>query len=220
MRIKIIPVLLFLNTLLYATMGYYNIHFFVDFFSVLTIPIIAWFYLSESTGKKLCYPYIISLCFLFVGDLFISLTDNMTFSLFFLGAGLTGYANTVLSKINFLKTSIIIKISIPFLLVYLVPSLYFASYFNEMLFPITMHNFGLGIFVFTILLKLLHEKKIRPNMYLVLSGTFMFLVAIFDAYVLFISHNDFIHSYISIPSFSIAHYCMSKFILKVYAKPK
>lgn len=214
MRVKAVPPILFLVTLTQASLSYFKIQAVHDFLGVLTIPLIFAYYITEKKSKP-DYVYIISLILLFIGDckMTISFWSDMETAIIFFGTGFFLMCYLVLKRILYIRINHIILVTIPFLILYLWPAIYFADYFKEILLPATIHNLGIGFLIFVIILKLMNEKSFKKNTDLLFSGVFLLGMTVFAAYTIFIEPNAAINSFIVIPCFSLSHYFFARFIL-------
>lgn len=219
MRLKIIPLILTLVTLTHATLGYLKIHTLHNVLGVLTIPLVLLYYVTQKK-RKLNNWYIVGLLLVFVGDYLITVSyrNDLQNSTIFFGIGLLVLSYVILQRMQHIKVNNVIMLSIPFLILYLVPSFYFAEYLKEIFFAVTIHNLGIGFFEFIIILKLINEKSFARNRSLLFSGICMLCMTMLSAYSIFVSPNAFLHAFGVIPFYSLAHYYFADFML--FKNPK
>jgi len=86
-------------------------------------------------------------------------------------------------------------------------------------FPMLFHNTGAGLFICTIVLKMINDRSFSINCNICLSGLFLFLMIVLSAYELFVQYNPYIATFGVMLCFSLCHYFLANYFIGL-AKPK
>lgn len=211
MNYNIFSVILLCTTVMQAAFGVFGIDILFPFLNVHAIPLVIGYYLSSKKQNR-NRVYLVALLLFFLGDVLISTNYKPYFhdtALIIFAVGLLTVSYIVLIDIQSLKLQNIYKVIVPFLILYLVPSIYFSLYKNFP-FSIITHNMGFGFYIFVVIIKLVNEKNIAKNRCLFISAAAMFLMVLATGYIWLVQYNQYVNSILVIPMFSVSYFFMAK----------
>lgn len=180
----------------------------------LPLPILLLLYLYSV--KKINWLYITSLVATFLGIIFFNTKAYFKTALIFYGLGVFFYV------IISLRSAIVIPIksigiaTIPFLVVYLVPLIYYSEAMQTDIFNyIIFYVFFVGLFIFISSLVYLNQRN-RTNLWLFCSGILFLISTVIHGYHLFFEKIMLIRVGI-VCTFLMMHYAMYKYVCEITA---
>ncbi len=176
----------------------------------LPFPVLILLYMYSV--KKINWIYIIALLATFLGIIFFNIASYFKIALICYGVGVGLYVVTTFKKAVVIPIRSIFIATIPFLIVYLVPLIFYydavtIEIFNYILFYV----FFVGLFFFISTLMYINQKS-NANLWLMSSGIVFLISTIIHGYYRFIEPLLIIRVGIVV-TFLFMHYAMYRYII-------
>lgn len=204
-----------IQTFVYATLDFLEYRTYMGIVEVLTVPLIALYYIFKTEFFDIAFFGILLL--IFAGDYsntFIEGYDDL--SIIAYAIAMFYYSYLILRRIREFSLKAIVKVLLPFLAVYISVFVWFISNHMDISNAIILYNIALGVFsVFA--LKGFMLNRSTDNNLLFFAAICVCLLTIFYGYVNFVSPNKFLMSYgLNIP-FTLFHSLMAVYIVRTEA---
>ncbi len=164
---------------------------------------------------KLSRPlHVIALIFTFLGVCFFStnLDKQQRIGLLFYSCGIIIYIYNILRVQNVFNLNSVIKYALVFILVLLIPTLFYLNHIDKNLFyPIVFYINGVGFLFYVSILSYVNSKT-KFNRALLTSGILLALSTIFAGHNLFMGKSS-LTGMLNIVTFLLAHFYMSRYAI-------
>ncbi len=177
----------------------------------LPLPILLLLYIFSVL--KINWLYVFALVATFLGIVFFNMQSYFKLALIFYGIGVCLYVIITLKSAIVIPIKSICIATIPFLVVYLVPLIYYSDAVQEDIFNyIIFYVFFVGLFFFISVLVYLNQRN-KTNLWLLCSGVLFLISTIIHGYNLFFEYIALIRVGV-VCTFLIMHYAMYRYVAK------
>lgn len=175
----------------------------------LPLPILALLYVFSV--KKINWLYITALLFTFLGIIFFNIQSYFKLALIFYGLGVCFYVIISLKTAAIISIKSICIATIPFLIVYLVPLIFYSDAVQGDIFNYIMfYVFFVGLFFFISTLVYINDRN-KTNLWLFSSGVLFLISTIIHGYNLFFEYLTIVRVGV-VFTFLIMHFAMYKYV--------
>ncbi len=175
------------------------------------IPILMIMYLINC--KKMNYMYVMALVFTCLGVVLVNKGGEVGFGIGIISyaIGVILYCIIIIPKLDNISTRSILYLSLPFLLVFLIPYIYYSDYIVDSFLSVAFYVFSVGFFALSSILVYISSKT-KTNSWLMYSGSIFIISTIVAGYGIFVNKTVSTSVFIVI-SFNAMHYCMGRYVL-------
>lgn len=161
--------------------------------------------------KKINWLYISALIFTFLGVVFFNIHSYANLALIFYGLGVCFYVIICLKSTTIISIKSICIATIPFLIVYLVPLIFYSDAVQGDIFNYIMfYVFFVGLF-FLISILIYINKRNKTNLWLFCSGVLFLISTIIHGYNLFFEYLTSVRVGVVL-TFLMMHFAMYKYV--------
>ncbi|GLB51203.1 hypothetical protein NBRC110019_02420 [Neptunitalea chrysea] len=205
--------LLCLHAVFYCVLYFLDIYGFSRVIAVFSIPLLIVYYVLKSV--KIDYFFIVSLTFVFIGDVinsFYPVVYNMYIVLYALN--LAYYSYYILRELGDKMTvKNVLLPAIPYTGLYIVTFYYLSAYLRGVSVElILIYNFFMGVFVVSTWIKFMVSKG-KGKIYSLVSSTAIILMSILFMFNEFIYFNKIVNDFIINFLFLGAHLFMTLYVV-------
>lgn len=177
---------------------------------VLTIPVITLCYFLQTEIKNILY--LLALTAFIVADYYFFIERSLVNGITSSGIALSIYGIIVLKQSHYISIKSLLVNTVPFLVIYILPFLFFIDKINDDIFgEVMFYTFGIGYFSFLSIMTY-YNRRNKITQKLLLSGIATAIMGILFGIYLFLDSKPF-YSVLANTLFVYSHYKMWQYII-------